>query len=37
MNELTKDQYIELYYFMKLNRSVEDKLTFLYRQGKILG
>ncbi len=37
MVELTKDQYIKLYYFMKLNRAVEDKLTFLYRQGKILG
>lgn len=37
MVELTKDQYIELYYFMKLNRLLEDKLTFLYRQGKILG
>src|SRR4030042_2538224 len=37
MVELTKDQYLELYYFMKLNREIEDKLSFLYRQGKVVG
>lgn len=37
MVELSKDQYIEILYYMKLNREIEDKLSFLYRQGKIVG
>lgn len=37
MSNLEKDQYLELYYFMKLNRELEEKLSFLYRQGKVLG
>ena len=35
--DLTKDQLLELYRFMKLNRMVEEKLTNLYRQGKVVG
>jgi TPP-dependent pyruvate/acetoin dehydrogenase alpha subunit len=36
-DQLTKDQLLELYHFMKLNRQVEEKLTNLYRQGKVVG
>ncbi len=35
--QLTKDQLLELYHFMKLNRMVEERLTNLYRQGKVVG
>ena len=35
--ELGKEQLLELYHFMKLNRLVEEKLTNLYRQGKVVG
>ncbi len=35
--QLGKDQLLELYYFMKLNRMVEERLTNLYRQGKVVG
>jgi len=34
---LTKSQHLELYYYMKLNRMVEQQLTNLYRQGKVVG
>ena len=34
---LTKPQYLDLYYYMKLNRMVEQQLTNLYRQGKVVG
>ena len=37
MRELTRDQRIELYRLMRLNRSIEEKLVNLYRQGKIVG
>jgi pyruvate dehydrogenase E1 component alpha subunit/2-oxoisovalerate dehydrogenase E1 component alpha subunit len=36
-DQLAKDQLIELYYYMKLNRLVEEKLTNLYRQNKVVG
>ena len=36
-DRLTKDQLIELYYFLKLNRGLEEKLSNLYRQGKVVG
>jgi TPP-dependent pyruvate/acetoin dehydrogenase alpha subunit len=36
-SELTKEQRLELYHYMKLNRMVEEKLTNLYRQGKVVG
>ncbi len=35
--QLTKSQLIELLHFMKLNRLVEERLTNLYRQGKVVG
>ncbi len=35
--DLTKSQLLDLYHFMKLNRMLEEKLTNLYRQGKVVG
>ena len=35
--ELTKQQHLELYYWMQLNRRLEDLLTNLFRQNKIVG
>ena len=35
--ELGKAQLLELFRYMKLNRLVEEKLTNLYRQGKVVG
>jgi len=35
--ELTKQQYLDLYYFMRLNRAVEDTMVKLFRQNKIVG
>jgi TPP-dependent pyruvate/acetoin dehydrogenase alpha subunit len=37
LDELSPIQLVELYRFMKLNRMVEEKLTNLYRQGKVVG
>jgi pyruvate dehydrogenase E1 component alpha subunit/2-oxoisovalerate dehydrogenase E1 component alpha subunit len=37
VEQLTRAQLIELLHFMKLNRMVEEKLTNLYRQGKVVG
>jgi pyruvate dehydrogenase E1 component alpha subunit/2-oxoisovalerate dehydrogenase E1 component alpha subunit len=37
VEQLGKAQFLELYHFMKLNRMVEEKLTNLYRQGKVVG
>ncbi len=37
MADLTRDQKIEIYRFMRLNRSAEDRLVNLYRQGKVVG
>ena len=34
---LTREQLVELYYFMRLTRSLEERLTNLYRQGKVIG
>ena len=34
---LTRDQLLELYYFMRLTRSLEEKLVNLYRQTKVVG
>jgi TPP-dependent pyruvate/acetoin dehydrogenase alpha subunit len=36
-SQLERPQLVELYHFMKLNRSVEERLTNLYRQGKVVG
>ena len=37
MPELTREQKLELYRYMRLNRLVEEKLVNLYRQGKVVG
>jgi len=34
---LSKQQHLELYYWMQLNRKLEDLLTNLFRQNKIVG
>jgi acetoin:2,6-dichlorophenolindophenol oxidoreductase subunit alpha len=34
---LSKDQFLQLYYFMKLTREFEESILKLYRQGKIVG
>jgi len=36
-DRLTRDQLVEIYYFLKLNRGLEEKLSNLYRQGKVVG
>jgi len=35
--ELTRQQYVDLYYYMRLNRAVEDTMVKLFRQNKIVG
>jgi len=35
--ELTRQQYLDLYYYMRLNRSVEETMVKLFRQNKIVG
>src|SRR5260370_37056428 len=35
--ELTRQQYLDLYYYMPLNRAVEDTMVKLFRQNKIVG
>jgi TPP-dependent pyruvate/acetoin dehydrogenase alpha subunit len=35
--KLTRDQYHDLYYYLRLNRRVDEQLTNLYRQGKVVG
>ena len=34
---LSRAQLLELYYFMRLTRSLEERLANLYRQGKVIG
>jgi TPP-dependent pyruvate/acetoin dehydrogenase alpha subunit len=34
---ITREQYLDLYYYMKLNRTVEDQMVKLFRQNKIVG
>ena len=34
---LTRAQHHELYYYLRLNRRVDEQLTNLYRQGKVVG
>src|SRR5271154_7146261 len=36
-NTLTRDQSLDLYYFMQLNRQLEECLVRLHRQNKIVG
>lgn len=35
--ELTKQQHLDLYYYMLLNRAVEETMVKLFRQNKIVG
>ncbi len=35
--DIEKRDLLQLYYYLKLTRRVEDRVTALYRQGKILG
>ena len=35
--KLTPQQYLDLYYYMRLNREVEETMTRLFRQNKIVG
>ena len=35
--KLSRQQYLDLYYFLRLNREVEDTMTRLFRQNKIVG
>jgi TPP-dependent pyruvate/acetoin dehydrogenase alpha subunit len=37
IGRLTRAQHLDLYYYMKLNRAVEDVMEHLYRQNKIVG
>src|SRR6201984_1637677 len=34
---LTRDQHLELYYFMRLNRELEEQMVRLFRQNRIVG
>ncbi|HET7620895.1 MAG TPA: hypothetical protein VFK39_03240, partial [Gemmatimonadaceae bacterium] len=34
---LTREQKLELYYYMRLTRSLEERLVNLYRQTKVVG
>jgi len=35
--DLTRQQHLDLYYYMRLNRAVEDAMVKLFRQNKIVG
>jgi len=35
--DLTRQQYLDLYYYMRLNRAVEDTMVKLFRQNTIVG
>src|SRR5437667_4905029 len=37
MSDLTREQKIEIYRFLRLNRAAEERLVNLYRQGKVVG
>ena len=37
VTKLSRQQYLDLYYFMRLNREVEETMTRLFRQNKIVG
>ncbi|HEV3279832.1 MAG TPA: thiamine pyrophosphate-dependent dehydrogenase E1 component subunit alpha [Terriglobia bacterium] len=36
-SKLTRSQHHDLYYYLRLNRRVDEQLTNLYRQGKVVG
>lgn len=35
--ELRREQYLDLYYYMQLNRQLEERMVRLFRQNKIVG
>src|SRR5688500_19417774 len=35
--DLSRDQLLELYYWMRLTRALEERLVNLYRQTKVVG
>ena len=35
--DLTRPRLLELYYFIRLTRDIEERLTILYRQSKVVG
>ncbi|HEX6739679.1 MAG TPA: thiamine pyrophosphate-dependent dehydrogenase E1 component subunit alpha [Vicinamibacteria bacterium] len=37
VEQLSREQLLEIYRFLKLNRMVEERLTNLYRQSKVVG
>ncbi len=37
IRKLTKTQLQQIYYFLRLNRRVDEQLSHLYRQGKVVG
>ncbi|MGH7699912.1 MAG: thiamine pyrophosphate-dependent dehydrogenase E1 component subunit alpha [Gemmatimonadales bacterium] len=34
---LTRDQLLEIYYYLRLTRTLEERLTALYRQSRVIG
>ena len=36
-NTVTREQHLELYYYMQLNRQLEERMVRLFRQNKIVG
>ena len=34
---LTREQHLEMYYFLRLNRELEEQMARLFRQNKIVG
>lgn len=35
--EIKRDDLLQMYYYLRLTRAVEDRITALYRQGRIVG
>src|ERR1700736_5220265 len=35
--KLSRQQYLDLYYYMRLNREVEDTMTRAFRQNRVAG
>jgi pyruvate dehydrogenase E1 component alpha subunit len=36
-SDLSRDQLLDIYYYLRLTRSLEERIGILYRQGKIFG
>lgn len=36
-NEMKRDDLLQMYYYLRLTRALEDRITALYRQGRIVG